>query len=74
MRKKVQCDKCGGNGEIEPAPLYAKHVWVREPHFQDFNTGEKLVQKMDVANCYARQGSHWIKYTASDDDIYPDED
>lgn len=41
--------------------LYPNVIYVREPSLQG-PEDEVIVEKTDIANCYARRGSHWIKY------------
>jgi len=63
-----KCEHCDGKGEVEDKPLFASQIWVREPMFSIFDSEAAVVEKMDVANCYARRGSHWIRYIIAEDE------
>ena len=44
--------------------LYPNVIWVKEPSLDvdPLNPEELLLQETEISNCYARRGSHWIKY------------
>lgn len=47
--------------------LYPNEIWVKEPDVSPYeDEGESdesvIVRDTQISNCYARRGSHWIRY------------
>jgi hypothetical protein len=45
------------------ALLYPNVIYVKEPSLENSSDdGDVFVKTTEISNCYARRGSHWVKY------------
>lgn len=50
--------------------LYPNFIYVRDPYLNEEDPDKVVVTPTDIANCYARRGSHWIKYIIDPDSLH----
>lgn len=51
--------------QTEPVELlYPNEIWVKEPSLDTdpADPDKVIVEATEISNCYARRGSHWVRY------------